>query len=336
LKKPITLFLISSAFLAIIFSFVSLSKYDLTEFLSKNEPVNANVLIVEGWIPDYAVQSAAEEAEKGSYDVVITTGIQSADLEYLTVGMNGYLIFYPDLSGETEQNAEYHSVEVVAKSKIGGKYCAHFTLYVNDENISEFNADNVSRNYGCEWFGSLNNIDSVMIYFDNDMLDENGDVNLYVKELIIDGKIVVPYQFNSAYDIGILDGKERIINNYKTVAELARNKMIKYGTDPSKIFAFPAYRKGINRTLSSVIACRKGLKSLTVNVTGINIITLGIHSRRTWFTYKTILNSPAKIGVLSIAEKDIDKEKENGRKKNIKELFNLIYYSALLIPFYLT
>ena len=47
---------------------------NLHKFLAKNLPVNAKILVVEGWLPDYAIQSAAEEFRQGSYKKIITIG----------------------------------------------------------------------------------------------------------------------------------------------------------------------------------------------------------------------------------------------------------------------
>jgi DUF218 domain len=43
-------------------------------FLAKNAPVAADVLVVEGWLPDYALQSAAVEFKQGGYHRLITFG----------------------------------------------------------------------------------------------------------------------------------------------------------------------------------------------------------------------------------------------------------------------
>jgi hypothetical protein len=335
LKKKLIAIISLTVVSALISAALFIDSSDISRFLSRTLNADANVLIVEGWIPDYAVHIAAGEAQNESYRAIVTTGIRSSDLEYLTVGMNGYLIFYPGIKEHEDEISGTHSIQIVAKSKMGGKYCAHFTMFVNDTPVEEFSADDVSRKYGVKWQGRLNEIDSIMIHFDNDMLDAYGDVNLYVKELIIDSTIIIPYEFHSVYDIGYLDGKERIKNDFRTVAELARNKLIREGIDSSKIFAFPAYKKGFNRTLSSVFACKRGLKSLNFKITGVNVITLGIHSRRTWLTYKNILDNSMNIGVISVPEKPVDKEEEFGTGKIIREVFNLVYYSILLIPFYL-
>ena len=39
----------------------------LSGYLSKSEQVKANVLIVEGWLPEYALEMAYKEFEKSKY-----------------------------------------------------------------------------------------------------------------------------------------------------------------------------------------------------------------------------------------------------------------------------
>lgn len=44
-------------------------------FLAVNSPIQADILVVEGWIPDYAVKNAIAEFNKGDYQKLITTGL---------------------------------------------------------------------------------------------------------------------------------------------------------------------------------------------------------------------------------------------------------------------
>jgi len=44
-------------------------------FLIKNAPILAEILIVEGWLPDYALKEAVSEFHRGNYRYVITSGI---------------------------------------------------------------------------------------------------------------------------------------------------------------------------------------------------------------------------------------------------------------------
>ncbi|MBD0344224.1 MAG: YdcF family protein [Coleofasciculus sp. Co-bin14] len=50
-------------------------------FLAANSPIQANILVVEGWMKDYAIKDAMNEFEKGGYQKLITTGLP-VDLGY--------------------------------------------------------------------------------------------------------------------------------------------------------------------------------------------------------------------------------------------------------------
>jgi hypothetical protein len=47
---------------------------NLHAFLAKNAPIAASVLVVEGWLPDYALESVAAEFKNGAYQKLITIG----------------------------------------------------------------------------------------------------------------------------------------------------------------------------------------------------------------------------------------------------------------------
>ncbi len=47
---------------------------EIASFLSINQPVEAKILVVEGWLPDYALESAKKEFDNRDYDFIITSG----------------------------------------------------------------------------------------------------------------------------------------------------------------------------------------------------------------------------------------------------------------------
>ncbi len=47
---------------------------EIHSFLAQTEPVNADPLVVEGWLPDYALAGAVKEFHSHPYRCVITTG----------------------------------------------------------------------------------------------------------------------------------------------------------------------------------------------------------------------------------------------------------------------
>jgi hypothetical protein len=64
--------------LAICGFIIALSLFLVTHihpFLAVNSPIQADILVVEGWIPDYAVKNAIAEFNKGDYQKLITTGL---------------------------------------------------------------------------------------------------------------------------------------------------------------------------------------------------------------------------------------------------------------------
>ncbi|MEG4073760.1 YdcF family protein [Microcoleus sp. Pol14C2] len=52
-------------------------------FLAVNAPIKADILVVEGWLPDYAIASAIAEFKKGKYSQLITTGLPLSKGYYL-------------------------------------------------------------------------------------------------------------------------------------------------------------------------------------------------------------------------------------------------------------
>lgn len=44
------------------------------QLLSVSRPVAANILVVEGWLPDYALQQSLDEFRNGQYEYLVTAG----------------------------------------------------------------------------------------------------------------------------------------------------------------------------------------------------------------------------------------------------------------------
>lgn len=333
MKKIIKVVLITLILIFSIYTILQINRLSLRSYLEKSQKVDANLLIIEAWLPDLAIDLATSEIHKDSYDFIVTTGIESSELEFCMVAMNGYLIFYPEPYLKTKEENDHHNIEIVAHSEMGGKYRAHFNVFINDSLIADFNADKKAGRFGMAWNKPLGEIDSIMVQFTNDMVDDFGDANLYVKEIIIDNEIIIPYQFNSVFDIGSLGGEDRIKNDYKSHPEIIRNKLIASGIDPYKIIAVTGKKTNINRTLTGALAFRNWLKASGQKVTGVNIITMGIHARRTWITYKELLGKSYKIGIISLPDIENQTSKRSIFLETITEILDLMYYRIILLPY---
>lgn len=304
----------------------------LSGFLSKTEQVQANILLVEGWLSESDLDIVYEEYNTGNYDKIITTGLTYVD-EYFNMYENGYLIFYPKHRNGIHDKVSSHSISVDAYGSLNIKEYAHFDLFINNMVIADFSADKHRRRYSARWEGSISGIDSLMIRFTNDRKDEFGDLNLMVKDIIIDDTIIMPYLHNSEYDISELDRNRRVINDFNSTAERARNWLLSRVTDTTKIIAVPGGKVRINRTLTSALAFRDWLVRSKTDIKGINIISSGTHARRTWMTYNRILDEKYRIGIISISGSEYSGSKIGKALKTLREATGIIYYWFILIPY---
>jgi hypothetical protein len=75
---------------------IGLAIVNLPSFLGKNAPVPADVLVVEGWLPDYAIEAALTEFHDGGYKTLITVGAPLPRGFYLSEYKN-----FAELAGAT-------------------------------------------------------------------------------------------------------------------------------------------------------------------------------------------------------------------------------------------
>ena len=304
----------------------------LTGYLSKSEQVNANILIVEGWLPDYALKMASEEFKNGNYEKIITTGIKY-NIKYFGLYSNGFLVFYTRARLKEHDEIKKHLIEIEAFSELGDKNRAHFNLFINDSLKANFYAEKKKQKYSVEWTGSLSEIDSITIQFDNDSWGKFGDRNLFIKNLIIDNQIIIPFGNNAAWVESKLNNKHDFLTKFNSNADLARNRLISSGIDSGKIVAAPGARVRINRTLTSALAFREWLRTSNADIKGINIISMGTHARRTWMTYNKILKEKYRIGIISVPDYMNTGSRENKVLKTLRESLGIIYYWIILLPY---
>jgi hypothetical protein len=331
-KRFIILIIIIISVLAIVLLLVRPASNYMSGYLSKSKQVNADILIVEGWLPDYALKMAYDEVQKKEYKHIITTGINIYTPYYNVYG-NGYLTFYTRNKFSQLNESGPHSIEVDAFGSLEGENSAHFNLYINDSLAADFHAGVQKKNFEIEWTGSLNKIDSIRIQFTNDGMGTYGDRNLFVKEIIIDHKLSVPYLNNTVYQLAKIYGRSRIINNITSAAVLAKNRLVLLGIDSSLITPVPAKRVRVNRTLTSALAFRDWIKTENPDIKGINIISMGTHARRTWMTYNKILDEKYEIGIISLPDDRNLNTPERKALKTVRETLGIIYYWIILLPY---
>lgn len=66
----------------VIFLMFRFFKENLYDYLAPNEPISTKVLVIEGWLDDFAIEEAYTIYQENDYEIIITTG-GSLDIGYL-------------------------------------------------------------------------------------------------------------------------------------------------------------------------------------------------------------------------------------------------------------
>lgn len=321
MKKIIVVFLLSILFFI---GLVVFQPYVYTR-LAITQKINADNLLVEGWLSRYNAKRAFQEYTAGNYKAVITTGQSVPD--YYSVVMNGFLVFDTKELFKSDTTKLTHTFDLVVYGELGGEHSAHVGFYLNDVLHAEFYAAKRKKSYGYMYSGALADIDSLMIAFDNDAMGDFGDVNLYVKEIIVDDTLHISFKNHSIYNRTARGWERRIPLDYETYAGRARNYFIDLGLDEANVIAVPGEGANIHRTLSSALSFKEWLENSGESIESINILTVGAHARRTQMIYRKVLEGHCEVGIVALSGR--------GRVQSFfytyKELIGIVYFSAILM-----
>ena len=104
------------------------------------------------------------------------------------------------------------------------------------------------------------------------------------------------------YDIGQAGGDDVYSANFKSVAEEAALLLQRRGIPKEKIIAVPTEEREINRTYNSALAFGNWLSNnnSSKEYKGINVISMGTHSRRSWILFKQHVREDVPVGIISL------------------------------------
>jgi hypothetical protein len=96
------------------------------------------------------------------------------------------------------------------------------------------------------------------------------------------------------------------LSEYKTWAELAASTLKNLNFPEDKIIAVPAHKNiKKDRTYHSILALQRRLYEEGFNEASIDMVSLGVHARRSWFLYEKVFSS-VNVGVVAIFPNDYD------------------------------
>lgn len=303
-----------------------LFRKNIVDFLSVSRPVNANCLIVEGWISENSLERAAEEFLSNGYEKLIVTGIPIES--WYMMPEDGSFVFNFRNSAQVLDPGDSIIINMKG-TQAKGSY-AHFSLLINGEKAG----DGFTRD---EWKDYLFISDSrlelneLTIVFDNDDFYGTDDRNLYIGSVRINN-IHIPARSEKTVVYNRKDPlKENPLpTNFSSVAAIAAHHLISIGIPENKIVVLPSKKGERNRTINSARAVNTWIEENLQQDKSFNIYSESIHSRRSWMVYKSELKiNNERIGIIIPGEEsDLQHIKINNRSI-MREILGIIYYFIL-------
>lgn len=151
------------------------------------------------------------------------------------------------------------------------------------------------------------------------------------------------YALREAVEIFNRGGYDRIvaagtigIDEDPTKEYFATGRLIEMGVPPDRIVdATYAYAKR-DRTFHAAMTVRAWLESNGLARTSIDIVTLGVHARRSRLLYERAVGDDVAVGVYSIAERGFDADRwwqsSHGTRRVIDETIAYAYARLFYLP----
>lgn len=308
-------------------------------FFIYEKPVTSKILLIEGWLPSFALDKLPFDIKK--YDTIFIVGINQKTnweniekeltrmnvepaAEELWLPTEGFL-FLSDKSQKLPGDT-IKTIKIIAKGTQAKGQFAHFYISAKDSILGQ---TFVKADYDTFCFavnfpalkGELLNL-----YFDNDVLTQTEDINLVIKEIIIDKTSYSAKESELVYlKASQEDQNFRLFDSNARETEQYLKNTIKVN---SQIIVIDTLFYKRNKTLASAKAFQSYLEKHTTHLNSLNIYTLDFHSKRTHIAYKKMLCPKIQIGSIINSCPDCTSERGNNLLKqywySLEEFISLV------------
>ena len=121
-----------------------------------------------------------------------------------------------------------------------------------------------------------------------------------------------------------------------TYAHVAGRRLVAFGVAPESIAMVPSPGGQRDRTYSSALALREWFDASGECPSAINVVTLGVHARRTRLLFRRAFGRSTDVGIIAIENREYDQEKWWRYSEGVKEVLSegaaYIYAKFLFFP----
>jgi hypothetical protein len=129
---------------------------------------------------------------------------------------------------------------------------------------------------------------------------------------------------------------ESPLASFGSYAELTADVLRRLGADPAMLHAVPGPKVAKDRTYSTAVALKKALHDSGVPAASLNVVTAGVHARRSRLLYEKAFGSGTRVGTIALEEHEFDPDRwwttSAGFRAVTSELIAYFYARFLFKP----
>lgn len=249
----------------------------LHPYLAVTAPVDSDVVAVEGWLPEHLIPSAVSEIQQRGYTRVYTTGTTRPFTYYLKVGERIEVLMDAPLTGELKVSA-------------GGLPGAGLLILTSNDTLLAQALGGRSQRYQVH----LPPTDRLVLISTNDGSPSPEMDNLFVKYLTINGENL--HALQRVCEIVHVDSSRT--EGTASYAHHCARALIAAGIPAEHITIAPAAERTDSRTLANAAGFAR--QARIDAITAVNVLSLGVHARRSRKMYRKACGSDVEVGVIAL------------------------------------
>ena len=260
--------------------FFVLIPFALFPFLAITEPSGSDAVVIEGWIPQERIQQIMAEIRRNGYKRIYTTGTIREATYYLRNGDTLYCSFDPEVSGEIRAN-------------LSGRDGAIAYVLADTDTVMQVKVEAANTGHRTNRTGSFSEL---RLISSNSGIVPEKEANIYLKSLTIGGKSI--HALQRTMHVGHAENGPS--PGRPTYAEALAYHLKNAGVDPERITALPSPTVQGGHTWSNAKAFAAFAKK--DGIVSVDVLSMGVHARRSRHMYQLACGEQVQIGVVSITD----------------------------------
>jgi uncharacterized SAM-binding protein YcdF (DUF218 family) len=142
------------------------------------------------------------------------------------------------------------------------------------------------------------------------------------------------YRYDKIYTTGgPVIGLGHYSNDYNTSASVGQEMLVADGMPRGKVQMTPSHISGRDRTYNSALALRDWLRDHKIEIQSFNVLTEGVHARRTQMLFQKAFGNRVKVGIIAVPDPDYDAKRWWNYSEGVREILgeSLAYIYAKFI-----